>query len=144
MLTYLEESAMLTCEHLQIGRVDKDAAVDVLQAVPAQVESLQAAQLVEYARSEFLDLWSNAQFDSHRSVSLLRIKGCQVLKHIKVLPRNLHGNCALWMHPWLSLSERVSSWFTCLKAALTIERMSFPSRRNSRRLHEKRLMVNVC
>ena len=56
MLTYLEESAMLTCEHLQIGRVDKDAAVDVLQAVPAQVESLQAAQLVEYAWSEFLDL----------------------------------------------------------------------------------------
>ena len=70
MLTHLEESAMFTCEHLQIGRVDEDAAVDVLQAVPAQVESLQAPQLVEYAWSEFLDLGSNAQFDSQRSVTL--------------------------------------------------------------------------
>ena len=30
MLTYLEESAMFTCEHLQIGRVYKDATVDML------------------------------------------------------------------------------------------------------------------
>ena len=64
LLSHLEKTAMFTREHLQIWCVDKDAAVDVLQAVPAEVERLQAPQLVEYSWSEFLDLGSNVRFDS--------------------------------------------------------------------------------
>ena len=55
-MSHLEKSAVFAGKHLQIWRVDKDSAVDVLQAVSAEVERLQAPQLVEYSRGEFHNL----------------------------------------------------------------------------------------
>ena len=49
----LEKSATLAAEDLQVGRVNEDPAVDMLQVVSAQVEVLQVSQLVKDAGCQF-------------------------------------------------------------------------------------------
>ncbi len=49
---YLEEAAALAGEGLEGGDVDEDGAVDVAEAVAAQVQVPQARQLEEDARGK--------------------------------------------------------------------------------------------